>query len=280
MISRLRASVLVENGPAEDLCCEHGLSVHIRYEALSLLLDFGQSDAFARNANALGIDLADVDLAVLSHAHYDHADGMAAFFDRNDHAPLHLSSACAENCWSNKAGASEPHYIGIHAGYLESYRNRLSGAPIDRVSCIAPGVYLVPHTTAKLERLGAQAGMLLRIGDRFAPDGFVHEMSLVCELDAQRLAVFNSCSHAGLAAITTEVQVAFPAHSIAAYVGGFHLMRSSDEAILEAAEVIRAAKVAQVYTGHCTGERALELLGCALPGRITALHPGMVIELD
>lgn len=280
MTSRLRASILVENGPSEDLCCEHGLSVHIRYGELAVLLDFGQSNAFARNADALGIDLADVDRAVLSHAHYDHADGMAAFFARNDHAPLHLSEACAETCWSSKAGASEPHYIGIHAGYLERYRSRLSPAPTSRASRIAPGVHLVPHTTANLEQLGAQAGMLLRTGDRFAPDSFAHEMSLVFELDGERLAVFNSCSHAGLAAITAEVQAAFPGWRIAAYIGGLHLMRSSDEAILEAAEVIRAANVAQVYTGHCTGEHALELLSHELPGRITALHPGMVINLD
>ena len=51
-----------------------------------------------------------VDVAVLSHAHYDHADGMPAFFEMNDRAQLYLSDACAENCWSTKGGMTSPHY--------------------------------------------------------------------------------------------------------------------------------------------------------------------------
>lgn len=279
-MSRLRASVLVENGPTEGLCCEHGLSVHIRYGELAILLDFGQSDAFARNAETLGINLDAVDFAVLSHAHYDHADGMDAFFARNSHAPLYLSDACAENCWSTKAGAIEAHYIGIKTGNLARFQNRLSPIPIDRPGLIAPGVHLVPHTTAHLEELGKAAGMLVHSDDHFAPDSFAHELSLVFELEGQRMAVFNSCSHAGLAAITTEVRAAMPGYEIAAYVGGLHLMRSDDGAIQEAANTIRTAGIAQVYTGHCTGERALELLKHEMPGQVSDLYPGTIIELN
>lgn len=49
----LGMNVLVENEPVAGLCTEHGLSLHLCYGSTSILLDFGQSDAFARNANAL-----------------------------------------------------------------------------------------------------------------------------------------------------------------------------------------------------------------------------------
>ena len=103
-------TILVDNVHARGLVNEWGLSIHIATPRHRVLLDFGQTDAFAQNACSLGIDLASVDHAVLSHAHYDHADGMEAFFAINEHAPLHLSDACAENCWSTSANTKPLHY--------------------------------------------------------------------------------------------------------------------------------------------------------------------------
>lgn len=282
MGNKLVATVLVENSPSEGLLAEHGLSVHLAYTGQHFLLDFGQSDAFARNADALGIDLAQVNLAVLSHAHYDHADGMESFFARNSHAPLHLSKACGERCWSTKGGTTDAHYIGIKQGLLAQFAERLSPTPTNRVTPIAPGVHLVPHTTPRLEAAGAAAGMLLREEDVWRPDDFAHELSLVIELgegDRAPLAIFNSCSHAGLPTIVAEVQEAFTGRPIAAYVGGLHLVHARDEQLLEVARAIKAADIRQLYTGHCTGSRALELLSNELPERVVALHSGLCFEL-
>ena len=288
MSTTLTATVLVENSRAQGLACEHGLSVYLHYHRADsetrVLLDFGQSDAFVRNADALDVDLAAVDLAVLSHAHYDHANGMPAFFARNDHAALHLSAACAENCWSTKAGTTEPHYIGIEEGLLARYASRLAPASTTRTTTVADGVHLVPHTTPHLERLGEQAGMLLRTRDSWQPDDYAHELSLVFELDdspssSNRLAVFNSCSHAGLPAIAAEVHEAFPGATIAVFVGGLHLIHSSDEGIRQVAHTVLDAGIGHLYTGHCTGEHALELLSRHLPERVTALHPGLQLVL-
>lgn len=279
----LTATVLVENSSAEGLLCEHGLSVHLRYRRAgaetNVVLDFGQSGAFAENARTLGVDLDCVDAAVLSHAHYDHADGMPAFFERNSEAPLYLSAACAETCWSTKGGTTDAHYIGIGVGLLDAYGARLRRVPTDTVTTIAPGIHLVPHTTEGLAEAGSSAGMLLRGEDGWLPDDFAHEVSLVFELgegDQAPLAVFNSCSHAGLSVIAGEVRAAFPGRAIAAYVGGLHLVHASDEAILDVARAVDAVGIGCVYTGHCTGAHALELLECALPGRVVALRPGLV----
>ncbi|MBQ9006413.1 MAG: hypothetical protein IJ092_08575, partial [Atopobiaceae bacterium] len=60
MTDFLTVTVLVENGPScrNDLICEHGLSLFLAYGDQHVLLDFGQSDAFAHNAEVLGIDLS------------------------------------------------------------------------------------------------------------------------------------------------------------------------------------------------------------------------------
>lgn len=277
-------TVLTENTAVDGLAYEHGLSLFLQYGSAQILLDFGQSDAFARNADTLGIDLATVDYAVLSHAHYDHADGMEAFFGRNEQAPLYLSDACQESCWSTKGGTAESHYIGIKPGLLERYQARLRRVPTDRTTTIMPGVHLVPHTTRGLEKKGKQAGMLLREGERWLPDGFAHEMSLVVELASAtdgtpRLAVFNSCSHAGVNVIAQEVLGAFPDAGIASYVGGLHLMHADDDEIVETAQAIGDAHIRCVYTGHCTSTHAVSMLSQMLPNGIRALYPGMSFAL-
>lgn len=71
--------VLIDNISKDELLCEWGLSVYIEYRDKKILLDGGTSGAFARNAKRMGIDLNAVDFGVLSHAHYDHADGLSAF---------------------------------------------------------------------------------------------------------------------------------------------------------------------------------------------------------
>lgn len=77
----MKVTVLVENTAPQDsgLTPEHGLSLYIQYREHNILLDAGCSQAFAHNAQALGVDLKQVDLAVLSHGHFDHADGLRYF---------------------------------------------------------------------------------------------------------------------------------------------------------------------------------------------------------
>lgn len=278
----MEITVLADNALAEGLCSEWGLSLCVRRGNQLVLLDFGQSDAFARNATQLGIDLSEVDISVLSHAHYDHADGMEAFFAANAHAPLYVSETCSENCWSTKGGTSEAHYIGIHPGYLDRFSGRIVRVATNRTSTIAPGIHLVPHTTPGLTQKGQRDGMWLQTADGWHPDGFAHELSLVVEADDAPdapIVVLNSCSHAGPAAITREVKAAFPQRRIAAFVGGLHLMRACDASILDVAQDLLDANIEHVYTGHCTGDRALELLSSVMPGRVTQLHPGLTLRI-
>ena len=72
--------ILAENTAcAEGMLPEHGLSLYMETGSRRILFDMGQTDAFARNAARMGVNLEKVDTAVLSHGHYDHGGGMAAF---------------------------------------------------------------------------------------------------------------------------------------------------------------------------------------------------------
>jgi len=87
----MKIHVLMENTAAvPSLKAEHGLSLYIETGRHKILFDAGQTDGFADNAAEMGLSLADVDLAILSHGHYDHGGGLLRFLQENDHAPVYL----------------------------------------------------------------------------------------------------------------------------------------------------------------------------------------------
>ena len=86
----MKITALLEN-TASDCCMmtEHGLSLYIEAQGKKILFDMGQTDLFYKNALTLGIDLAEVDIAILSHGHYDHGGGLEKFLEINKKAPVY-----------------------------------------------------------------------------------------------------------------------------------------------------------------------------------------------
>ena len=93
----MKATVLVDNISHDNIIGEWGLSIFIEYQDKKILLDTGASGLFLRNAEKLGIDMKAVDFGVLSHAHYDHANGMEDFFYQNLKAKFYLREGSKEN---------------------------------------------------------------------------------------------------------------------------------------------------------------------------------------
>ena len=263
---------------ARKLFGEWGLSVYVEYDGRRYLLDTGASHLFAKNAKVMGIDLSQVDIGILSHAHYDHANGMAKFFALNKTASFYLRKGAAENCYhtGKLLGRFTYHYyIGIRKGILDKFADRIRYA--EGNAQIAPGVTLVPHSTAGLERIGEMAHLSVKENGKYHYDDFAHEQSLVFDTP-QGLFVMNSCSHAGADNIVKEIEATFPGKKIYAILGGFHLFRYPDDRVRAFAERLRELDVQKIYTGHCTGERAYKILHEVLGDRVQQMYTGMAIE--
>ena len=80
---KTKLTVIVDNIPQGDIKGEWGLSILVEYNDKKILVDAGASDLFAENMGKLGFDIDAVDYATLSHAHYDHSNGMIRFFKEN-----------------------------------------------------------------------------------------------------------------------------------------------------------------------------------------------------
>ena len=76
----MRLTVLTENTTCNAaLAPEHGISFYIETDRHRILFDMGQGDLFAQHAENMNIPLNGVDIAILSHGHYDHGGGLARF---------------------------------------------------------------------------------------------------------------------------------------------------------------------------------------------------------
>ena len=245
---------------------EWGLCVYTEFNGKRILLDTGASALFAKNAADMNIDLAAIDAGVLSHAHYDHANGMQEFFDKNDHAKFYLRNAARENCYHTHKFLkffTYQEYIGIRKGTLKRYANR---------------IVFVSHKTPNLDEIGKRAHMSVKENGKYRPDSFDHEQSLVFDTP-KGLFIMNSCSHGGADNIIKEIEATFPGKPIYAILGGFHLFRTPDDRVKAFAERLRNLNVQKIYTGHCTGQRAYEILHDVLGDKVEQMHTGMEIEV-
>ena len=261
----MKITALVENTAADGrLGCEHGLSLYIEACGRRLLFDMGQSDLFARNAAALGVDLAAVDLAVLSHGHYDHGGGLAAFLARNAAAPVWVSPY-----------AFEPHYhgseryIGLDPALAASPRLRRAG----QVQPLAPGLTLYacldPAVWPRRHDLGS-FGLTVREGDAFLPEDFRHEQYLLIE-EGDRRVLISGCSHRGI----LDIAAWFAPDVL---VGGFHFNSLPLDGVLAGYARELAVYDTDYYTCHCTGRPQYEFMRQYMP-RLGYLSTGQTIEV-
>ena len=278
----MKITVLVENTSKNELQSEHGLSFLIEFQGGRYLLDAGSTDAFMKNANALGEDLENVTACILSHGHYDHGGGFEAYMEAYEEIPLYMMREATGDYYSGKG---KLHYIGLPKNLEMRYETRIRW--VDSVRTIAEHVYLVPHTTKGLEQIGVREKLYRQVGEQYLADDFRHEMSLVFETE-KGLLVFNSCSHGGVKNILFEVQQAFPGREIYAFFGGLHMKGMcdgreictfSEEAVQEVIRCLKEAGVLHLYTGHCTGEAGYNCLLQYGGEMLHRLYTGKQIEL-
>ncbi len=259
----MNVTVLIENTSCrENLTAEHGLSLHIETEHHALLFDAGQSSAFADNAAKLGIDLAKVDLCILSHGHYDHGGGLKRFLEINGHAPVYLSRHAFEEYFSSGK------YIGLDSA-LEGHPRLV---PVEDTLDLGNGMILKTCNDFPRPYPFGTFGQTLRQQGLHTDDRYLHEQYLLLEENGTKYC-FSGCSHKGVLNILHWCKPDV-------FLGGFHFIRM-DPAGRELAEAAHhlAAGHTRYYTGHCTGQEQYAVLQKILGDRLHSLHTGTALTL-
>ena len=259
----MRISVLAENTAASDkLVAEHGLSLLIETQSARILFDAGASSVFAENAVTMGIDLLGVDIAVLSHGHYDHGGGLPRFLELNTHAPVWVSphafdahfNAQGKDIGLSPALASNPRFLTAQHAVQE----------------LAPSVTLYQATCVPSHYPAAGTGMSAIIDGQRTSDDFRHEQYLLIEEHGKRILI-SGCSHRGILNIVTHFRPDV-------LIGGFHLMRSNAETCAQTGKLL-ATFATRYYTGHCTGDTATEILRHHMHDQLQTFSTGSVWEI-
>lgn len=115
-------------------------------------------------------------------------------------------------------------------------------------------------------------------------DDFAHEVMLAI-VEKDGLVLFTGCSHNGILNMIDAARKAFPAEMIKAVIGGFHLTNPVTRRLAEKQDSITAmgrtlagnAAVRRVFSGHCTGKAAFEMLKHEMGEKLDQLEVGMQI---
>ena len=259
----MKITALVENLPLSDeIQAEHGLSLYIEVEGKKILFDMGQTNLFAENAAKLGVDLKKVDLAILSHGHYDHGGGMQRFLEINKQAPVYIN----RNAFGEFFNGPEK-YIGLDQKLVNEANIRWT----DNKEKLFETMQLLTYNQEKAIYPNYGQGLLQKDENGFQPDSFRHEQYLLIEENGKRILV-SGCSHKGI------VNLALWARPDVV-VGGFHLKKVEEEAELTAlADVLKKMNI-KFYTCHCTGKWQFEQLKKVMGSQLEYLHCGETIEI-
>lgn len=264
----MKIQVLIENtGSQPELVCEHGLSLYIETGSHRILFDAGQSDSFAANAAAMGVDLAQVDMAVLSHGHYDHGGGLAHFLQINHQAPVYVSAHAFE-CHYNAADK----YIGLDPALQQE--KRLIPVAGDRVLDDSLSLHTCAHHPIYVP--ADSFGLTAAYEGQRIPDDFRHEQYLLVR-EGERKILFSGCSHRGILNIVRWFEPDV-------LVGGFHFMKLDPTVPVQRQRLEAAAEEllrhrTRYYTGHCTGVAQYALLKQRMGDRLQYLSTGCSVTL-
>ena len=258
----MKITALTENTSCSPLIgCEHGLSLYIETRSHHILFDAGQSALFAENAEKLGVDLSGVDVAVLSHGHYDHGGGLSRFLKINSQAPVYLSRFAFEPHY-NAAGK----YIGLDTALMKS--DRL--VPTAEEYRIDDELTLYACNERQRIRGVDSAGLTCLHNGRYRPEDFRHEQFLLISEEEKRVLI-SGCSHKGILNI-----VSWFCPDV--LVGGFHFMKKPlDQTLITYAKELDGFNT-EYYTCHCTGVDQYQLMRPYMK-RLHYLSAGQTIEL-
>ncbi len=239
----MKITALVENTSInENIGAQHGLSLYIQACNHKILFDMGQDDLFYKNALKLGVDLQDVDIAVISHGHYDHGGGLKKFLNINKKAKVYINRNTFMPYYNGEK------YIGLDISLRDNERLVF----VDDYLKLDNGLALYSCNDEKREFDLGSFGLSVKKDGVLCPDTFLHEQYLKIDEDETSVLI-SGCSHKGILNIANFFDVK-------TIIGGFHFSKLPLDDILKSYAEYLSRFNTEFVTCHCTGQEQYEFL--------------------
>ena len=274
----MKITVLVENTTRDPrLTTEHGLSLHIDRGTESIMMDFGHKGAVVPNADLLGVDLSLPRWGVLSHGHFDHSGGIAAFREKNPAMPIYMQAEAFGDYRARRLDGTLE-YIGVDPALREDAYIR----PVSGVTELPGGALLFDGIGGREYFSRANDCLLEKSATGLMPDRFGHEQALILP-SGSGYVLFGGCAHNGIVNVMTRAMEIW-GKAPDAVLSGFHLadptsQRGYDPELTEAIGRRLLQYPTRYFTCHCTGLVAYEILKKTMGDAIDYAATGDVIEL-
>lgn len=282
----MKVTLLLENTSLFGvyLNAEHGFSAWIEDEDIKILYDFGFSDKFIKNAEALGIDLRTADYVVLSHGHRDHSGGMKyllKYYKEMAMARKPIMLVTMEDIFYRKYNFKKDHFSGFDVSreVLEQYFDlRITPEPLwlTKNLCYMGVTELsndFEHKIPQIPRIYKNGAWADDVVDEDTQFAYRHK-------NGKETSVIAACAHYGICNIMEYAKKLTGAAQINTYLGGSHLRIDEipQSQLDKTCEYVKEQNIKNFYICHDTDLHCKQALWNTTPSKEAGV--GLVIECD
>ena len=229
---------------------EWGFSAMIEVDGERILFDAGsRENTVVQNAKELNINLDSLDNIYLSHNHKDHTGGLITL--KKEYPNSFKNAHVGEGIFY-----SRPHFG--NGNYILSNKYTLENLGIKFITHknptqLVPGVWTTGQVPRKYEEKNwSDLGKMIDSKGNTVEDIIPEDQSLFFDTE-NGIVLISGCGHAGLANTLDYVQKIIPGRPIYKIIGGFHLLKLSNDKLEWTAGKMREAGVKYFVGAHCTG---------------------------
>ncbi len=268
-----RVTVLYDAfGDAPALEKDWGFAALIEVDGRRILFDTGNdAGVFRRNVAASGVDLADLDMVVMSHRHADHMAGLSVVLEADPDVVIH-----APQEGFGIYGSSLPSSFYRRDDSLPARMRYFDGAPPETLQFGSAWAGARLQPIAETTELAPGVWAIATVSD-VPGTRELRELSLAVRTP-QGLLLVVGCSHPGLPVIVAEA--AKLDSDIHLVIGGFHYVNADDVAIAGVVDALAPYAIDFIAPGHCTGEATFAALQRAYGDRYLYAGLGATLVLD
>lgn len=263
-----------------SLTKDFGFSCITKYLGKTILFDAGSNaEIFKKNTSKLGIDLSKVDIVVVSHAHFDHLNGIDYLLKINPSvkiyfpydifwgAPVPFDATGQDPIMKDSLPKYMQYFDGGNTKFTINQSGRFWNANIEFVKAskeILPGLNIIATSSQFMGYFSCYPGKSFVEGQfeqkqDACKNTNLPELSLAMKINKGQILIVG-CSHSGIENIIKQT-LSHTSDAIELVYGGFHMLPFGREQTIQLVKLLKdELKVHRVAPAHCTGHLAFKLL--------------------